>query len=307
MGTLPSSILNDSDPFAFLDGEPDPLKDTVPQSVARIVDKVTREAVAAKDGIATHTEKCPKCRGARVFYSYSGRSLGPCFKCKGKGTLTFATSKAERTQAKVSRVERKARDAESNLESFAQSFATESDWVQKNASKQEPFAFAVAMRDAVKKYGTLTDNQLAAIRKCIMRETARTEERVQRESNAKEIDASALEAAFAKASESLQWPKFSCGPFRVSKASAESKNAGSLYVKGNGGVYLGKISSGKFFPSRECTADLESEFRTLAADPKQAAIAHGKLTGSCACCGRALTNKESIELGIGPICASKWF
>jgi hypothetical protein len=37
------------------------------------------------------------------------------------------------------------------------------------------------------------------------------------------------------------------------------------------------------------------------------AQAFGKLYGWCCCCGRRLTNEESIELGIGPICRSKWF
>ncbi len=33
----------------------------------------------------------------------------------------------------------------------------------------------------------------------------------------------------------------------------------------------------------------------------------GHRTGRCACCGRTLTNPDSIELGIGPICASRYF
>jgi hypothetical protein len=37
------------------------------------------------------------------------------------------------------------------------------------------------------------------------------------------------------------------------------------------------------------------------------AQAFGRLYGWCCCCGRRLTNEESIELGIGPICRTKWF
>jgi hypothetical protein len=37
------------------------------------------------------------------------------------------------------------------------------------------------------------------------------------------------------------------------------------------------------------------------------AKAFGALYGTCCCCGRTLTNEESIENGIGPICAGKWF
>lgn len=33
---------------------------------------------------------------------------------------------------------------------------------------------------------------------------------------------------------------------------------------------------------------------------------YGKVTGTCCNCGRTLTNEESIEAGIGPICAGKF-
>ncbi len=32
---------------------------------------------------------------------------------------------------------------------------------------------------------------------------------------------------------------------------------------------------------------------------------YGKLYGQCMICGRTLTNEDSIEAGIGPICAGK--
>lgn len=36
------------------------------------------------------------------------------------------------------------------------------------------------------------------------------------------------------------------------------------------------------------------------------AKAYGKVTGTCCNCGRLLTNEESIDAGIGPICAGKF-
>lgn len=39
---------------------------------------------------------------------------------------------------------------------------------------------------------------------------------------------------------------------------------------------------------------------------KDDAAAFGRLYGFCGCCGRRLTNEESIEAGIGPVCAGKW-
>lgn len=43
----------------------------------------------------------------------------------------------------------------------------------------------------------------------------------------------------------------------------------------------------------------------IALDPKAAAILYGHEIGRCGMCGRKLTNKESREAGIGPVCASK--
>lgn len=40
-----------------------------------------------------------------------------------------------------------------------------------------------------------------------------------------------------------------------------------------------------------------------AAGPREAAIRYGKELGRCGVCNRTLTNNESIELGIGPVCA----
>lgn len=78
-------------------------------------------------------------------------------------------------------------------------------------------------------------------------------------------------------------------------------------VEGDYGLqpkYLGKVT-----PSRLDSRIPDSVKETLvaaAADPLTAAIRYGKETGFCSCCGRELTNKESIRLGIGPICREKF-
>ena len=45
----------------------------------------------------------------------------------------------------------------------------------------------------------------------------------------------------------------------------------------------------------------------IEADPERAAVLYGKASGNCSICGRDLTDPESIERGIGPICAGKYF
>ncbi len=55
-----------------------------------------------------------------------------------------------------------------------------------------------------------------------------------------------------------------------------------------------------------CAPEQEAKVLEIAQDPKGAAIAYGRMTGSCACCGRALTDKDSVAAGIGPVCAENF-
>lgn len=83
-------------------------------------------------------------------------------------------------------------------------------------------------------------------------------------------------------------------------------NAGCLYAK-HGDVYTGKITlAGEFLPAHGVDAGPVVEALLAAQkDPEAAAIAYGRETGYCSCCGRELTNQQSIDLGIGPICLDR--
>ena len=103
----------------------------------------------------------------------------------------------------------------------------------------------------------------------------------------------------------MKRPVFRAKGLSLSFAGANSVNAGAVYVKA-GGEYQGKIMGGKFMPARAWEDDTSEKLLAIAADPRGSAIDYGRETGQCACCGRTLTNAESIDLGIGPICAEKW-
>jgi hypothetical protein len=83
------------------------------------------------------------------------------------------------------------------------------------------------------------------------------------------------------------------------------KDVSIIYVK-EGETYLGKIVDGRFNRSRECTDSQQTLVATVATNPSNAAKAYGLRYAICGCCGRALTNQESRERGVGPICAEKW-
>ena len=49
-----------------------------------------------------------------------------------------------------------------------------------------------------------------------------------------------------------------------------------------------------------------TSLKLASADPLSAAVEYGRASGSCACCGKKLTDEQSMRLGIGPVCAKKY-
>jgi hypothetical protein len=248
------------------------------------------------------SENCRACNGSGNFISWSGRNLGPCFKCKGKGKRAYRTSSAQRAQAKASASARKARKAVEAAEAFAAQQPVVAAWIAANPG----FAFAVAMGEAVKKYGSLTERQLEAATKCATSQAQRAEAQAERATTAPTVDLDRVAQAFASAkSNGIKFPKLRLDTFTLTVAGPTSKTPGAIFVK-EGETYLGKIAGGRFFGVSDCTQEIEARIVAAVADPAAAAVAYGKRTGSCACCGRELTNQVSIDLGIGPICLSRF-
>ena len=145
--------------------------------------------------------------------------------------------------------------------------------------------------------------------RCIDKNNAAKAATQTRIDNAVTVDMTKITEALSHASRNLRRPKLWLGDLVVYPAAAHSQNAGCLYVKqgrGETGIYLGKIAGTKFIRSRECTDAQETFLLESAKDPHAAAVLHGKLTGCCACCGRELTNPESVARGIGPVCAENF-
>lgn len=262
-----------------------------------------------------YTETCEACRGSGTFRSYAGRIVGECFKCGGKGVLTFKTPKAKRDANKIKSAERRERQLTTNLEAFEAEYPQIARWWTGSS-----FEFALSLKESVRKYGSLTANQLAAALRCVEKydaeRAAKEADQKAREAGAKSVDISPIAAAFERAKrKGLKHPKMYLlgGETKLmfSRAPDNGKNAGAVYVKANGGdeagTYLGKVQHGKFFASRECTKHLMEAVEAACADPENAAIAYGKQFGVCSCCGRDLTDPVSVARGIGLVCADNFF
>lgn len=89
------------------------------------------------------------------------------------------------------------------------------------------------------------------------------------------------------------------------KAVTRGRNEGCAYIFDSRGEYAGKITlKGGIYGNDYFTAEMRESLVEANADPVAAAKAYGKLTGRCSVCGRTLTDPNSVEQGIGPVCLS---
>lgn len=255
-------------------------------------------------------QPCEKCRGSGQFRSYSGRVSGQCFACKGAGKKVYRSSPEVRAKGKAKAQAAKFRKEEAiaaQAKAWIEANPAEAKWI---AAKRESFGFAQAMNEALWKYGAFSEKQEEAIKRLCAADAERqaqwAAEKVQAQAAAPEISVAAIEKAFEAAKGSgIKKPRLRLASFVFSPAPASGINSGAIYVK-SGEAYLGKIAQGKFLKVRSCEEVVASEVIEAAANPEAAAVAYGKRFGQCGCCGRELSNPESIERGIGPICAEKF-
>lgn len=101
-------------------------------------------------------------------------------------------------------------------------------------------------------------------------------------------------------------PKMTLGDYKISVAQKFLPSEIVLYIKDKNNIYTGKIVNGEFIKATWMHEIIESDMKETLSDPLDAAIKHGRKTGNCCVCGRVLTNKHSIKMMIGPICAEKY-
>ncbi|MET0710199.1 MAG: DUF6011 domain-containing protein [Tardiphaga sp.] len=263
-------------------------------------------------------EGCPKCHGTGRFRSWGGRDLGACFNCKGAGKKVFKTSPESRAKARTSNVvkaEQRAKQLLAEIEAWKAAHPQAYAWLLSKVD-QPGQDFATSLYHALRTYGSLTDNQLAAVERNVAKAAER---KAEREAAAPAVDATKIEQAFAVAREkaarpgqigTFEKPLKLTSPDNVTVSfrpgSIGSQWEGMLFAKSADGKKLGSIKGGKFFRRFECTDAEEAAVTACASDPEKAVVAYAKAFGRCGVCGAQLLNDVSIARGIGPICAAKF-
>ena len=105
-----------------------------------------------------HVETCVKCRGTGRFVSYAGRDVGQCFTCKGTGKQVFKNSTEVRRVNRTTASARKVAKGVSNIEAFEAAHPAAWAWIVAGSNE-----FHASLVKGITKYGSLTDNQMAAV------------------------------------------------------------------------------------------------------------------------------------------------
>lgn len=270
------------------------------------IDTLGSDPVHIRANSVSERFPCGQCAGTGV---YQGprvhQTKTECFACRGKGY--FKTSPKFRADQRAKAAQKRDAAAE-ELSQRIKTFAETNPEMFKDlcAGRTE---FTASLYASLMRWGTLTANQIAAWH--------RGWEKLQAMRAAKDAEANAKSGTVnldriremfdAAVSSGYKKPVYRAEGLKISLASLTGRNAGCLYVvEIDDDAYQGKIDDVTFKAVREAKADTLARLQTIAADPGAAAVAYGRRTGTCSCCGRELTNHASIEAGIGPICAQKW-
>jgi hypothetical protein len=114
---------------------------------------------------------------------------------------------------------------------------------------------------------------------------------------------------FDTAVQHLKRPAIVAEGIRLSRCGARSAYTGAVNVTSAEGDYDGRTwygrieRDGTLRSGRDMTDAVRALLERLAADPAGFAAAHGRLTGNCCFCRKALTDERSTAVGYGPVCA----
>lgn len=176
------------------------------------------------------------------------------------------------------------------------------DWIHENAATND---FAHSLLDQWKRKGELSVRQIGAVMKILRRTKVPREQLF--------IDDANLYGILYKAVENgVRRPALRLSVYKFKLASDEGHNKGAIWVTssrrdaGGEAFFFGKIKDGVFYPSENCIKEDYESIKQTAENPFEEATLFGKRTGMCCVCGRKLTNEESINKMIGPICAERF-
>lgn len=274
------------------------MTDTWDSFIDSLVDDAT--PIPTKPSKTEQKYPCGQCAGTGT---YQGARVHQekrhCFACRGKGY--FKTDPRKLKQQREARARKREELKAANM-ADNQSTGLLAEFEAYNMLEWNDFARSMYQQHCEGK--AWSEKQITTALSMVEKTRISREKRAaEREANAVEVNLQGIIDMFAQATESgYKRPIYRAEGLVISRAPNNGVNAGALYVKDADKQYLGKVVDGRYLGREEAKEALA----VIAENPREAAIRYGQRTGTCACCGRSLSNHASIELGIGPICAQKW-
>lgn len=289
-----------NDPFADLNSD---LDGGVNAPLSNLATAALPRYASPKTGVS-YVEACAQCGGSGLWHGAFSSYGRRCFACNGTGKISFRTSPEARAKARQKAADTKLRveqDRQSainaKLQAWIEANADVNEWLEANAQR---FEFAGSLHDSLRRWGSLTEGQMAAARRCMERAEARKAEHAAQQAHPQN---NALKALW----EVLQrHNRFYAGEMTMSRR----PNDQLVWIKHRDAEkVIGKLDNGVLTLWNRPGVDLNAvraQLQQFEANPLAEAQRLGKLTGRCCSCGRELTDPASIEAGIGPICAAKF-
>lgn len=168
---------------------------------------------------------------------------------------------------------------------------------------QDWSSFAISIARQYRQTGRLSEKQISSAKSMRSKMETKTETKSKPAidpSKVTDLDLSDLPSGYYAVPEGDTRLKV-----RVARPTAASKWSGWIFVS-DGGEYGNRKNYGKQAPGAKYRGYIAGALTAIMADPLEAQLAYGKLTGKCGACGRKLEDETSVALGIGPVCRAKW-
>ena len=295
----------------LLGGETAPAPRVLPQDeqLARIRDQGVGLEPAAKLFKVT----CQKCGGRGRFISYSGRDCGPCFKCEGRGSFERKTNPVKLAANREKAAERKIRSADANWEAFVDAYPERArvllDGMNQTWGDGRWNQICRDIFEKVGKYGDLHKGTMDMLQRAVDRAAERRAQKAQKvaeqQEQVKAVDVANIVDCFRRAQEA-GLKRFTLR-FDGVHFQSDRDSWSKIWVSasGYGSARYGVIENGVYRPGRDANAEVIAKIALISADPMAAAKAYVQITSECSVCGKFLKNQDSVDAGMGPICAGR--
>ena len=253
--------------------------------------------------------KCPKCNGAGRIAMFRGIDGGVCYSCKGEGKLTHKTSPEARAKAAV----RRAAAPINRWDAFVAQYPAEAAVLTKGIAQTYGDGrwnvICSDIKGKVEKYGDLHEGTMAMLGRAVARDAERAAGRVQQAAQQQErvagIDVANIADCFQRA-HAAGLKRFTLR-FADAHFQVDRNDPALIWVSqgGYGTAKYGRIQGGVYKPGRDVNPTVLARIVAISQDPMAAAAAFAQITSSCSVCGRHLENQDSVDAGIGPVCAGR--